>query len=261
MELALDASPSAEITLNRYDPALFSKFRPIFEASNQESPLRHLACDPDEANAAVVMENLSDKDMTALRYCWYVTGEDGSEKWNSVSTDSYAVDVFHPVLARGDRKLISWSTTVDESLLEQVLRGGGLMGSRFLHRPLPAVKSLRFEIDFVLFIDGEIAGKDRDKYAAELQCRKSAAEFVAKQIRLAESEGRDVTPVLSAIEKMPHIGNLRHGHGDPLVHWVQRYAHDYLQTVRHHVSTPEARLRHLENRPILPKLYRRHSAA
>lgn len=238
MELVLDASPSAEISLNRYDPHLFSKFRPLFETeANPESPLHHFACDSAEADAAVVMENHSEKDVTALRYCWYTTGDDGSEKRHTVSGDSYLVDVFHPVLAGRDRKLITWSRNIDESMLEHVLRGGGFMGSGSTHRPLRAVKSLRFEIDFVLFADGEIAGEDRDRYAAELKCRKPAAEFVAKQIRLAQTEGRDVTPVLSAIAELPHIGNLRHGQGDPLIHWVQRYARDYVHTMSRNAST------------------------
>jgi hypothetical protein len=175
------------------------------------------------------------------------------------------VDVYHPVLGRGDRKLISWSTTtVDESLLDHVLRGGGYICGTFYSPHVNPVSSLRFELDFVLFMDGEIAGPDKDRYAVELQCRKPAAEFVAKHIRLAESESRDVTPVLSAIAEMPHIENLRPAEENPLVYWVQKYAGDYLGTVRHNIGTvnsPQAELRHLENRPILPKFHRRHSSA
>ncbi|HET9742663.1 MAG TPA: hypothetical protein VFQ00_07935 [Terriglobales bacterium] len=175
--------------------------------------------------------------------------------------DSYMVDVFRAVLAPSDRKLISWSRTVDESLLEHVLRGGGTMGGGNLRQSLPAMKSLQFEIDFVLFVDGEIAGKDRDHYAEELHCRKPAAEFVAKQIRLAERERRDVTPVLSAFAAMPHAGNRRHGQGDPLVHWIQRYARNYSHALLGNFPTSEASLHHLENCPVLPKFYRRGSAA
>lgn len=265
MELLLGASPSPEITLSRYDPALFPKFRPIFDGSKPDGPLRFLVREPEEANTAVVMQNSSERDITALRYNWFITDEEGSEREHIASADSYMVNVYHPVLGRGDRKLIMRSTAVDESLLDHVLRGGGVIGSGIIDRQRDhsEVKSIRFEIDFVLFIDGEIAGPDRGKYAAELHCRKPAADFVAKQIRLAESEGRDVIPVLSAVAEMPHIGNLRRGQGDPLVHWVQKYARDYLHTVQPHaaaVNTPEARLRQLENRPIMPKFYRRQNA-
>jgi hypothetical protein len=171
------------------------------------------------------------------------------------------VDVYHPVLGHGDRKLITRSTTIDESLLDHMKRGGCFMGGGTSYRPtVGVVNSLRFEIDFVLFADGEIAGLDTDKYAAELQCRKPAADFVIKQIRLAESEHRDVRPMLSALADMPHIGSLHHGQGDPLVH---EYARDYLRALGRNassVNTPEAKLRHLENRPTLPKFYRRTAA-
>jgi hypothetical protein len=264
MELTLCVSPSPEIALSCYDSVLFPKFRSIFEGSQSQSPLRLLVREPQEANTAVVMENRSDRDITALRYCWVVADEDGSEKKHTVSADSYMVDVYHPVLGRGDRKLISWSTTVDESLIDHVLRGGGYIGATFYSPHVDPINSLRFELDFVLFMDGEIAGPDKDRYAVQLRCRKPAAEFVAKQIRLAESKGRDVTPVLSAITEIPHIGNLRPAQGDLLVYWIKKYAGDYLGTVRHNIGTvnsPEAKLRHLENRPVLPKFHRGHSSA
>jgi hypothetical protein len=73
----------------------------------------------------------------------------------------------------------------------------------------------------LLFADGEISGLDISKFAAELQSRKPAAEFIAKQIRLARAEGRDVTPVLSALVEIPCLGRLGHVRGDPLVHWTR----------------------------------------
>jgi hypothetical protein len=264
MEFLLGSSPSAEISLSRYDPAIFPKFRSVFGTSDSEGSLRYLTSKPEEANTAVVMENHSDRDITALRYCWFVKGDDQSEKRHTASADSYMVDVYHPVLRHRDRKLITLSTTIDESLLDHVQGGGGFIGGGTFYRPtVGVVNSLRFEIDFVLFADGEIAGIDTDKYAAELRCRKPAAEFIVKQIRLAESEHRDVTPVLSALADMPHIGSRHHGQGDPLVLWVNEYARDYLRALGRNtssVNTPEAKLRHLENRPTLPKFYRRTAA-
>jgi hypothetical protein len=47
-----------------------------------------------------------------------------------------------------------------------------------------------------MFEDGQIAGPDPDGYAFELLARRPAAEFIARQIRLADDEKRDVTPVL-----------------------------------------------------------------
>ena len=111
--------------------------------------------------------NRASKDVTALRYQWVMTGEDGKQRKHTVSSDSYMVDAHHPVLGIDDRKLICWSATVDESLIEHVLRGGGSMvgaaGSG--GASLTGVTSLRLEIDMLLFSDGEIAGPDTEKFA------------------------------------------------------------------------------------------------
>jgi hypothetical protein len=118
---------------------------------------------------------------------------------------------------------------------------------------------LRLEIDMLLFADGEIAGPDSSKFAAELITRKPVAEFVARQIRLAEAEHRDIAPVLSALAEVPCFGRPGHAQADPLVHWTRRYAREYLRAAGRkigNVDMREAKLRHLESRPALPKFYR-----
>lgn len=252
MEFTVGSSPSAEIVVTRYDATLFPKFRVIFETAPAEGFLRYLAQPPEEADRAVVMENRADKDITALRYRWLMTDEGGNLRKQTYSSDSYMVDVYRAVLKAGDRKLISPSVEVDESFVEHLMRGGGGIGGSVGGRSLANAKvaALRLEFDMVLFADGEIAGPDTDRFAAELQCRKPAAEFVARQIRLAEAEGRDVTPVLSALAELPHLRD------DFLAHWVQYYAADFSRDM-HDERVRQARLRHLENRPTLPKFYRR----
>lgn len=262
MDFGVGVSPSTQVVLSRYDAAVFPKFRAVFDEPRSESLVQFLAQPPEEAERAIVLENRAGRDVTALRYFWVMKGADGKQQTHTVSSDSYVVDVYHPVLGAGDRKLICLSATVDESLIEHVLRGGGFMGGRVgSGRPsLAGVTSLRLEIDMLLFSDGEIAGPDSEKLVAELQSRKPAAEFVAKQIRLAQAEGRDVTPVVSALTDMPSFGRLGHAQGDPLVHWTQHYARQYLQAMRQeseHFDIREARLRHFENRPTLPRFYRR----
>lgn len=260
MEFTFSPSPSLEVVVSRYNAALFPRFRIVFEPASTDSPLRFLAQSPEEADRAVVMENRADKDVTALRYCWMMTSEDGNIRKRTVSSDSYMVDVYHPVLKAADRKLICPSVTVDQSFVEHVLRGGCSMGTGSGREFLVGVTSLRLDIDMVLFADGEIAGQDSDKFAAELQCRKPAAEFVAKQIRRARDEGRDVKPVLSALAEIPSLGRLGHAQGDPLVLWTRHYAKDYLRDMNRKTTGAdwaEARLRHLENQPTLPKFYRR----
>jgi hypothetical protein len=261
----LTPSPLPEVTLVRFDPDRYPKFRPIFETQPPDSRLSHFTCDPEESNYALVLENHSAKAITALRYRWIAAKQDGQVRPHVMSSDSYGVDVFRPVLTPGNRKLISPSTNLDESLLDHVLAGAGFLGSgsgvgRAAKRSmLDDAADLAFSLDFILFDDGEIAGPDPDKYASDLQCRKPAAEFIAKQIRLAAAEHRDVSPVLSALADLPRRRD------DHFGLCINDYARDYLRALQHRAlhdqlsgfDMPAARLRHLENRPTLPRFYRR----
>lgn len=253
-------SPSPEVSVIQYDEVAFPRFRPLFENLPESSPLRHLALDPKEAPFAVVLENRSQKAITALRYRFVMTEDSGKQRTRTLSDDSYKVDVFRPIVEPRSRQVITPSGSVNEALMDHVLAGGGLVKMSFSGQSLDAVAGMTFEIDFVLFEDGEWAGPDTDRYGLELQFRKPAAEFVAKQIRLAMSEDRDVTPVLSALAEIPCIGGLGHVQGDSLVHWTKHYAQEYLRAMSRNTGTfdrREAQLRHLENRPDLPKFHRR----
>ncbi len=250
MEFSFSPSPIAELVVSRYDPAAFPKFSAIFTAGASESPLRNWSQPPEQAEMAVVMANRTRKDITALRCRWLGTSKDGRTDVRRVSSDSYMVDVYHAVLSAGDRKLICPAMMLDESLLDHVERGGGAIGGVISGGQHEPAASLRLEFDLVVFADGEIAGPDPDRYAGELQCRKPAAEFVAKQIRKAEAKGQDVTPVLTALAEVPHLGD------DFLANWVQHYARDFLRSMNDE-RMRTAKLRHLENRPALPKFYRR----
>lgn len=66
---------------------------------------------------------------------------------------------------------------------------GGVVSNRLLD----GVIELSFEIQLVLFADGEIAGPAPEGFAPELPCRKPAAEFVAKQIRGREGSRLSVS--------------------------------------------------------------------
>ena len=119
------------------------------------------------------------------------------------------------------------------------------------------VTSLVFTVDMVLFADGEIIGPDNAKFAGELLCRRRAAEFVAKQIRLAEAESRDVTPVLSAFAEIPVVRDRIYQQGDFVTSWIRRYANEYLRAVHHNMDfVRTATLRRLENHATLPEYYR-----
>jgi hypothetical protein len=261
MQLTIFPSPSPVVVVHRYDSAAFPAFAPLFEAIAESSPLRHFVRNPEEATFSIVLENRGEKAITAWRYQWVSTSAAGERRIHKFSSDGYGVDMFRPVAEPGSRHLITPSTSVDEALLKQIGAGGGFIASvSGGKRSWTEVGELTFEIQFLLFADGEIAGPDPDHYALELQCRKRGAEFIAKQIRLAEAEGRDVTPVLSALAEAPSLGGLGLAQGDPLLHWVRHYAKDFLRNMHRKLGEfdmREAKLRHLENRPDLPKFYRR----
>jgi hypothetical protein len=251
MELEITKSPHPAIVVSAYDPNRFPKFDVIFDPSESDPPLRFLKLPQKKAHTAVVIENVADRDVTALRYRWLMTGVDGKVRTHTVSSDSYYTQ-YQPVLKRGDRKLVSGSLAVDESLIDHLLKGGGAVGGGIGMGGgdrEEMLRALRFEIDTLVFEDGELAGEDTAKYAAELQCRKRSAEFVVRQIHLAKAEGRDVAPVLSALREAPYLRD------DFLADWTQQFASQLLSSMTH-TQMWDARMRHLQNLPTLPRFYR-----
>ena len=263
LRLDIRPSPCAEIVVTRYDDLAFPRFRELFETPPESSPLHHLARDPKEAPFAVVLENRSDKAITGLSYRIVMTDDSGKQHTRTFVNDSYMTDMYRAIVESGSRQLITPSDSLDERMMDHVLLGGGLIqfrASGLSERSLAGVVEMIFEIDFVLFTDGEILGADPDRYVEDLLCRKPAAEFVAKQIRLAINEARDVSPVLSALVDIPRFGRSGDRRGDPLMHWIRHYAREYLHAMGRKIGTidmHEAKLRHLENRPALPKFHRR----
>lgn len=256
-------SPCPDVVITPFDGTLYPEFKQIFEPQPESSPLRYFARDPAELPLTVVLENRSEKAITGLRYRWRKLDASGKTHNHAASSDSYFVDVFRPVAASGSRHLIGPSGSLDEAILDHALAGGSFIGGKIggSVRPLPEIVEVTFEIDLLVFGDGEIAGPDPDRFAALLQCRKRAAEFVARQIRLADAEGRDPMPVISALAEIPHLGSPGHGQYDPLVHMTVEFAREYLRRVQHKIGEldiQEVELRRLENRPELPKFYRRH---
>lgn len=246
MEFIVGESPSPDLKLIRYEKRSFPKFESFWTGAL--GPLTG----PIEENAyAVVLSNSSDRDLTALRFEWIVTEVDGERRPRTVSSDSYMVDAYRAVLSPGDRMLICPSTSIRESVIDHVLAGGGTLGSGSHGRPIPPdAISIEFRIDLLLFADGELCGPDTARYAAELHCRNSAAAFVAKQVRAAEAENRDVTPVLNALIEMPRTRE------DHIAASIRRLASRYLRTM-HNETMRTATLRYLENQPAVPTFYRR----
>ena len=254
MRLKLIPSPSDYVALTLYRDGDFPTFRKIFEEMQHDSPLQHFAQDPEAAATAMVIENRSEKEITALRYRWTFVDAAGKARKSIASSDSYKVDVYRPVISSESKLLVTQTGSVTEALIDHVLAGGGFIatGSRS-HRDYQAAE-VEFQIEFVMFADGEIAGTDPDHFGAELQFRKRAAMYIAQQIRAANTDGRDPTPVLTALCDIPHVR-------DDL---PARLVADYARTALHRSTMQmnsfdwkEGLLRHLENRPELPKFYRR----
>lgn len=260
--LKLVPSPSSQVAITLFEGILFTKFKLVFEPQPEGSPLRYFARDPLEIPLSLVLENRSEKAITGLSYRWRKLDGSGKTHNHTASSDSYFVDVFRPVAAPGSRHLIGPSGSLDEAMLDHAQAGGSFVGVKTggAMRPLPEIVEVTFEIDLIVFEDGEIAGPDPDKFAVLLQCRKRAAEFLARQVRLADAEGRDPMPVISALAEIPHFGRPRSGQYDPLVHMTVTFAREYLRRMQHKIGEldmHEVALRRLENRPELPKFYRR----
>jgi hypothetical protein len=257
MRVNILPSPSANIALRHYREGDREAFHFLSDASPGNSTLQHIADRSDNFSTEVIFENRSEKEITALRYCWSMRDSNGKVRTHTVGSDSYKVDVYRPVALPQSKQLLSVSgrLDIDQSLYDHVFAGGGVMGGgASAGGPISdAAEEVTFQIELVVFEDGEIAGPDPSHYAAELQGRKRAAEYVANHVRLAKMEGRDPTPVVTALRDMPHLRS------DILAHLVCEYARTYL---RHSsmrtglVDRTEGALKHLENRPNLPKFYR-----
>jgi len=259
-------SPCPDVVITPFDEARHPAFKEIFESQSEDSRLRHFVRDPAEIPLTLVLDNRSEKAITGLSYRWRKLDGAGKIYNHTASSDSYFVDVFRAIAEPGSRHLIGPSGSLDEAMLDHVLAGGSCIHGRISssYRPQAEIVEVTFEIDLVVFADGEIAGPDPDRFAALLQCRKRAAEFVARQVRLADAEGRDAIPVISALAEFPHLGRPGHGQYDPLVHMTVEFAREYLRRVQHEIGGRDMReveLRRLENRPELPKFYRRQEPA
>jgi hypothetical protein len=251
VKLTIAPDPTPDLAAKRYDEAVFPQFRVIFQPPHKatSSLIQHLLHEPEEAAISVVLENLSTKNITALKYRCVVTDTCGKIHPRTHSIDSYSSIPFRPVVATGSRLLVTPSGSVNESFIEAVfnnLSGGMIVASIRGGQLLTDIAELSFEIHLALFDDGEVVGRDPDRFARELRCRKPAAEFVAKQIRQAEAEGRDVTPVLSAFASAPIM------RGDHIARWISRYSREYLRP-----RGRESCLYRFEHMPVLPRFYRK----
>ncbi len=257
MRLHIISSPSNHVTLTLYTEDEFTLFRQLFEDIPDDSPLRHFAQAPESAATALIVQNHSEKDITALRYRWSFVDAGGSSRTRVASMDSYAVDVYRPVLSTRTRLLVTETESIAETAINHVLGGGGMIMSRGRRPSEHRKDGARFQIEFVLFADGETAGPDPDHYGQELQLRKRAAMYVAEQIRSADRENRNITSALSAICEIPlHPDDLQ---GLLIDEYARRYLRRSIMKMGS-VNWKEAALKHLDGQPTLPAFYRRDAS-
>lgn len=245
--------------VHRYDETAFPIFKVLFEPLSDDVPeiLRNLACDPSEREAALVIENNADKAITALRCRWMMTDHTGVARRWLRGGDSFLNQPGKPMLDPHDRELITPSSQILESVLQLTLNPAGrglIVGSGGRHS-ITNYSAAAFSIDFVLFEDGEIAGDDPDRYGAEMVLRKAAGGFVASQVRAADAEGRDATPVLNALASMPVMRDELMGR--LIADFARRFMHSVSRRDDASASMHEALLRHYENLPTPPKYYRK----
>lgn len=262
MDFTISPSPTYQIVFSRYDAALFPKFESVFKPAQTQGAFHLLAQPPAEAERALVMVNCGEKDVTALRYHWVMTDQHGKVEKSTVSLDSYQIEGNHAVLRVKESKLVSRFGAVDESLIDHARAGGGVIAGGINNREsIVGMTSLLFDVDMLLFADGEIVGSDTGKFALELRCRQRAAEFVARQIQLGEAESRDVAPVLSALAEIPVLRDRTYPHGDFVASWVRRYARECLRAIHHNSVVWTTIVRRLANHATLPKFYRNAGTA
>ncbi len=255
LQLNIAASPSADLAIEKYCLERFPEFEDLFAAGDWEvkHPLQHLLRKPSEDQVSLVVHNTSSRDVTILAFRWTFPEPPGRTCASRHASSSYGVNVFRPMIAAGEKILMSpLSECVQESLLAHVKAGGGTVGASFRSsrdQELPEEGVIGFVLDLVGFSDGEIAGPDPDRFAAKVQGRKRAAEYVARQIRQAENENRDPRPVLQALIELPH------NRDDHFLAAVRSFAVSYM--IPTDFPSPEQRLHNMENLLGPPRFFRK----
>ncbi len=253
MQLRVVPSPTSLVTLDRYARGKFPVFDELREKALDKPALRALANFFDQVAEIVVLENRAQKAVTALCSRWTLVEVDGTSRTHQSRSDSYLLHPLRPVLEADGRILLSPSNTLTESLVRHVLAGGGFLGAGNRPHAGRDVIEVWFQLNFIAFEDGEVSGSDPDRYALELQLRNQAASFVAHHIRTAIAQGHSPEPVLQALESLPQLD------GERYPRLIAQEAQNYLRYSSMQATSfdpKESALRHLENRPALPKFYR-----
>ena len=124
-------SPHPEVAISRYDEALFPEFAALFESTVAPQGLPEgFLFDPSEDLTVVVLENKSEKAITALRYRWNTVDASGTQRTSHTWIDIYSYNETEgssrrPAVEPGARKIISRCMIADKSMADSVRNGGG----------------------------------------------------------------------------------------------------------------------------------------
>ena len=125
MRVKILPSPSANIALRHYREGDREALHFLSDALPGNSPLQHIADHSNDFSTAIIFENRSEKEITALRYCWSMRDSNDKIRTHTGGSDSYQVDVYRPVALPKSKQLLSLSgrLDVDQSLYDHVLAG------------------------------------------------------------------------------------------------------------------------------------------
>jgi hypothetical protein len=125
IRLKIVPSPSPDVLLDHYDKAVIHEFDRGFDDPAASPLLRPFLMDPDEASAAVVLQNQCEKAITAIKYRWEIVDKSGKKSTRAFTSDSYSIEFFRAVAEPHARRLVSASNRVDSALIHHFASGGG----------------------------------------------------------------------------------------------------------------------------------------
>ena len=189
MWLHIVPSPAEEIELSRYVERESPPFGRLQDAAGRSLPLQQLLGGVEQHAGTVVLENAGQKDITALAWRWTFVSEGAGARETSrtrtFTADSYGEAGTRPVARAGARLRLSPDGGIGEVPVAGVQAaaeyGSGGLSREHAVPQLPGVMEVWFQVDLLLFADGELAGSDPDRFALELQSRRRAADFIADQ--------------------------------------------------------------------------------
>ena len=222
------------ITPVPYDPSVHRLFQPTFEQIPNLAQLKY---------ASVVILNTSTRGVTGLRVRWTLIDPVGMESAHVSSSHSYFFSNTAVLIPPNGLLLV-----VPDAFLPEVVVNG------FFGSPPPpktvdkfrAARASRFDIEAIIFEDGEVVGQNALPLVISIQDRRIAADMVLKRAHDAISVGQDPAEALRTWRSGGAAW------GSPVARHRSMFVRDLLTT--HDFASG---LRFLEQIPRPPKFFRK----